>query len=243
MTGIASGPPTRAKIPRELRRRSLRVAEAYPLPGGFVRVILTGPDIEGFESTGPTDHCKLVINDEGEHGRHYTPIPMPGAIAFDILTHGAGAVSRWAERLPIGDTVRVMGPRSSLEFPNNTSHLVLVGDAAAFPPLGRWLSHPSRTMRTDVVLHGPGGSYLEDREVATFREIPFDITGQALLDCVRSLTFTSGTYVWAGGEASSLVPLRRWLRTSAPAMKVDGYWKQGVADRDHHAPLDPEENE
>ena len=46
------------------------------------------------------------------------------------------------------------------------------------------------------------------------------------------------TFVWAAGEADSLVPLRRALRQRGLARAqydIDGYWRTGVANLDHHA--------
>lgn len=55
------------------------------------------------------------------------------------------------------------------------------------------------------------------------------------------------TYVWAAGEATSLIPIRRHLRREVGLGKeqvaVDGYWRRGAADFDHHAPLDPTDPE
>jgi NADPH-dependent ferric siderophore reductase len=50
--------------------------------------------------------------------------------------------------------------------------------------------------------------------------------------------------VWAAGEATGLIPVRRALRRQRELgkdrAKVDGYWRRGVAGLDHNAPLDPE---
>lgn len=242
--------PTRLKIPRELRARRLNVREATRIPGGFIRIILAGEELDGFESTGPNDHCKLFVPDgTGEmQGRHYTPLHMPGGeIAFDIVTHDDGVISSWAEKLPIGEQVKVGGPRSSLEYPVGASSLVLIGDSSAFPPIRRFLEGLPKGLRADVVIHGDGGEYFDDWPGVFFHHVPFDLTGQSMLDRVRVLPMDRGTYVWAGGEATTLVPLRKWLRRESPidrqAMKIDGYWKQGITDRDHHAPLDPEAGE
>ena len=60
---------------------------------------------------------------------------------------------------------------------------------------------------------------------------------------LRDLPIAPTAVVFLAGEASDLVPLRRHLRRerSLPASQVDaqGYWKRGVANHDHHAPLDP----
>jgi NADPH-dependent ferric siderophore reductase len=45
------------------------------------------------------------------------------------------------------------------------------------------------------------------------------------------------------GEATMLAPLRRYLRRElglpAEQVSASGYWKRGIVNLDHHAPLDP----
>ncbi|MBN9613092.1 MAG: SIP domain-containing protein, partial [Actinobacteria bacterium] len=49
------------------------------------------------------------------------------------------------------------------------------------------------------------------------------------------------------GEATALIPLRRHLRRERelPKAQVDvhGYWKRGTAGHDHHAPVDPSDDD
>ena len=49
--------------------------------------------------------------------------------------------------------------------------------------------------------------------------------------------------MFLAGEADILVPLRRYLRheLQLPAEQVSasGYWRRGIVNLDHHAPLDP----
>jgi NADPH-dependent ferric siderophore reductase len=51
-------------------------------------------------------------------------------------------------------------------------------------------------------------------------------------------------FVWAAGEAGAMRPVRRHLRERGLPkdwVDVDGYWKRGVANHDHHAPIDDDE--
>lgn len=45
-------------------------------------------------------------------------------------------------------------------------------------------------------------------------------------------------FVWAAGEAGDIRPIRRYLRNEVGLPKrqthVDGYWKRGVVNHDHH---------
>jgi NADPH-dependent ferric siderophore reductase len=62
---------------------------------------------------------------------------------------------------------------------------------------------------------------------------------------LRSLPIGPGTFVFLAGEATTLVPLRRYLRRElglGPDQVVaTGYWKRGISGLDHHAPVDPDD--
>jgi NADPH-dependent ferric siderophore reductase len=70
-----------------------------------------------------------------------------------------------------------------------------------------------------------------------------DSDGDALIALFDRVGTDAGTFVFAAGEASALVPLRRHLRTAlglAPEqVAISGYWRRGTAGFDHHAPIDP----
>ena len=68
--------------------------------------------------------------------------------------------------------------------------------------------------------------------------------GPGLLErAVREVELPPGDgYVWIAGEATGLVAVRRHLRRErglpAHRVHVDGYWRRGTADHDHHAPVE-----
>ncbi len=64
-----------------------------------------------------------------------------------------------------------------------------------------------------------------------------------LVEIARTQDITDDTFVWAAGEATVLVPLRRWLKQERGLprehLSLHGYWRRGDEGFDHHAPLDP----
>jgi len=61
-----------------------------------------------------------------------------------------------------------------------------------------------------------------------------------LEQAARALDLPPGDgYVWMAGEAGALRPIRRHLRDERgihpDRLHVDGYWKRGVVNLDHHA--------
>jgi NADPH-dependent ferric siderophore reductase len=125
---------------------------------------------------------------------------------------------------------------------------VLVADETALPAFTRWLTMLPESTRITALLDVADEEvepYLSDEQVARasvewlYRE---DGPGQ-LEEAVRSLTFGPDAFVWAAGEASDLVPVRRYLKHGVglrpDQLDVQGYWKRGIVNRDHHEPIDP----
>jgi NADPH-dependent ferric siderophore reductase len=195
--------------------------------------------------------------------RDYTPRALRSGLGgteldVDFVLHGSdvgedavpgGPASAWATSASEGDEVVVAGPRGSRGMPVGVARVVLVADETALPAASRWLERLPAGIPVTAVLD------LADEDVDPYTqgtswdrasvERLYRVDGPGQLDeAVRSLGRPEADeYVWAAGEAGGLVPVRRYLRgelglTSEQA-KVEGYWKRGVTNRDHHAPLDP----
>ena len=125
---------------------------------------------------------------------------------------------------------------------------MLIADETALPAFTRWLDLLPESTRITALLD------VADEEVEPYLSAEqterasvewlyrIDGPGQ-LAEAVRSLEFGPETYVWAAGEASTLVPIRRYLKNDAglrpDQLDVQGYWRRGVVNLDHHAPIDP----
>ena len=258
---------TRLQVRHELRQRRLTVAAVRPITSRIVRVTLTG-ELDGFAAEGPTDHLKVFFPDPatgqiatpGFHAgglglsapgavvsRDYTPADhRPGELDLDMVLHGdAGPASAWASRATVGDPLVVAGPKTSKLVPDGLTGLVLVVDESAFPTAARWLRLTPPDVPVALLLDAPGAPddaarYFDGvagAERATIR------AGIDLEAALRALPIDPGTVVVLAGEATTLVPLRRYLRRELglPAQQViaSGYWRRGVAGLDHHAPIDP----
>ena len=252
--------------------RRLNVAAIRKLSPGFVRITLTGDDLVGFVSSGPAEHCKLFLPDPAtgtisaptlvdgamqrpERGsmivRDYTPREFRGGespeLDFDFYLHGDGPASAWAAAAAVGDPLVVAGPRASRMPPVGAARVALAADESALPALARWIETLPAEVEIVVfatVSNESDAAYLEPAHVNRARLVWVDNQTDALERALRACgPISDDTYVWAAGEATSLIPVRRYLRRElglpASQVKVDGYWKQGEAGRDHHAPIDP----
>lgn len=183
--------------------------------------------------------------------REYRPAGNGRAeLDVDFVLHGdAGPASAWASRAQVGDELAIGGPKGSKLPPPGIDRLILVADETALPSATRWI----RLVGDDVAVTALLGvadatveDYFED-DVAARADIEWlpRTDGPGLVeDALRSLgPIGERTYVAMVGEAGSLVPLRRYLRRElglpADQVAATGYWRQGVVNLDHHAPIDP----
>ncbi|CAN5403391.1 siderophore-interacting protein [soil metagenome] len=187
--------------------------------------------------------------------RDYTPLGVhvgaDGAPTLDIdfVLHGdEGPASAWAARATVGDELGVAGPRGSRLAPTDLGGLLVIADENALPATRRWLGLvPAAipvTALFDVADEAATG-YFEGGDARVNAEWLFRRDGAGQLEeALRSLgPIDDETFVFLAGEATTLVPLRRYLRheLGLPAEQVaaSGYWKRGIVNLDHHAPLDP----
>lgn len=214
-----------------------------PQTGALNAPTALGPDVDGVTPPeGPTI------------ARDYTPLNQRTddagrtLIDLDFLLHpNPGTASAWAESAKPGDELVIAGPRGSRSVPHAAPRVVLVVDGTALPAASRYLTELPDTTPIEVVLdiEGPLDWVSQYLHQQGGREVAVHAGGAELVDAVTAVGVDSGTFVFAAGEASRLVNLRRYLRRelALPAEQIafSGYWKRGVANFDHHTPIDPEE--
>ncbi|MEO6114927.1 MAG: siderophore-interacting protein [Pseudolysinimonas sp.] len=264
---------SREHVRHPLVVRRLRVSAVHRVVPSIVRVTLTGPELTGFASVGPSDHMKVFFPDpqtglltlpevgadgmmqRGTEGvvisRDYTPRAVrPGELDIDLVVHGSDApASAWAELAKVGDELGIGGPRGSRLVPEGVERLLVIADETALPATGRWLDLLPAEVPVTALFH------VADETVESY----FDSAAAGRMDAewithadghtqleesLRSLgRIDKGTFVFLAGEADILVPLRRYLRHElflpADQISASGYWRRGIVNLDHHAPLDP----
>jgi NADPH-dependent ferric siderophore reductase len=242
---------TREAVRHEVRRRHGTVVGRQELPGTLVRITLGGDDLDGFTSLGPEDHVKLFFPDaDGVVGRDYTPSefrPLGASsgpeLDIDFVVHGTdGPASAWASAAMEGDELDFGGPRGSRLAPTGFRNALLIADPSGLPALRRWVRAFDGEPVTHAILFGGASpDYLDETErAAVLLQVVED--GRDVLEVVQAQDVDEDTFVWAAGEASTLVPVRRHLKAQELPKEnrsLHGYWKRGEAGLDHHAPLDP----
>lgn len=159
-----------------IRIRRLDVLRREQVTPKMVRVVLGGPELDGFESHVPDEHVKLVFPDEdtgitraprqAENGMSLDwerPFPPTrdytirryareaGEVWIDFVVHAVGRASAWAQRAEPGDEIWVAGPRPSLIVPPDFTYQLLFADHTALPALARWLEELPESVRAFAV--------------------------------------------------------------------------------------------
>lgn len=223
------------------------------------------PDPATGELTAPTkteDGSIQRPDSAVSFNRDYTPAHFAPAtegadatVDFDFYLHdNSGLATEWARKAAPGDQVAIVGPRGSVMPPKDAKHFLLIADETGFTAFSRWLRLiPEDAKVTGIVLVEDEGledffSPKEGQKVNIEWLYRFDGPGQ-LIEAVRSAAdlITDETFVWAAGEAGELVPVRRFfkydLELDRSQYHIQGYWKQGIVNRDHHEPIDPTDPE
>jgi NADPH-dependent ferric siderophore reductase len=176
----------------------------------------------------------------------------PDALELDVdmVLHGDGPGSTFAANARPGVQVGVLGPRGSEIVPYVFDWYLLGCDETGLPALGRWLEALPAGSKAFAYCEVADAS--EEQELRSDADVTITWVhrdgvaagrSEALAEAVQSFAPPAGDgFAWFGAEATTLKPIRRHLRNGLGLPKhqvdVDGYWKAGVADHDHHDGLD-----
>ena len=162
------------RVRHDLRFRTLTVAAVQDLTPSLRRVVLEGPELDGFVSLGFDDHVKIFPAAEGEAAvlptlgpdgpifpeprpamRDYTPRafdPTTNRLTLDFVTGHGGPATEWAMAARPGATLGVGGPRGSFVVPTDYADHVLIGDETALPAIARRLEELPPQARAHAVV-------------------------------------------------------------------------------------------
>ncbi|WP_024286134.1 siderophore-interacting protein [Cellulomonas sp. KRMCY2] len=174
--GVATSPVR--KVPLPLVARTLTVRRVEDLSDSLRRIVLAGPELEGFASDGPTDHLKVCFPAEpdarpvlptlvdgrwadvpGVVQRDYTVRTFDrsaGEVALEMVSGEHGPAARWAAQARPGQELGLLGPRSSKIVPLDRDWYLLAADEAGVPGLRNWLDRIPATARVQAFIEVGG---------------------------------------------------------------------------------------
>jgi NADPH-dependent ferric siderophore reductase len=224
------------------RQFDATVLRREQLSAHLVRLVLGGPGLASFTSTGiPDEWVGLVVPGQFQ-SRYYTVRSWAdGELVLDVVVHEVGLVTEWAQLDVVGQTVTITEPKGSFAMPADASWLLLVGDLTAMPAMARIAESVTVPTRIWAEVSDDLSSYLPAAADVTWLAPP--APGESgLAAAVETIDWPAGEgYFWMAGESAQMRAIRKHLmrerRLPSSAYDVMGYWR-GVAQRQPRA-VDP----
>lgn len=209
-------------------------------PAASVRLLLPRPGTD--QLVMPTWNGNEFLLPDGERPtiRTFTPHgtgPETPELDIDIVLHGTGSASEWAERAKPGDRAAVSGPGRGYEIDASASAFLLAGDQTAIPAISQLLEAIPADLPVTAMIEvaePDARMALPDHpksEIQWLDLTPGDAPGNALVAAVREAALDPAAQVWAAGEAAAVQRIRRHLFDDRDLPRsqatVRGYWKHG----------------
>lgn len=202
----------------------------------LIRLVLGGPGLADFTSTGIADEWVGLIVPGQFQSRYYTVRSWAdGELTLDVVVHESGLVTEWATRPGgcVGETITLTEPKGSYGPPPDAQWLLLVGDLTGMPAMARICAENAAgaNLPTRVWAETPDDlpDYLPNGPEVTWLTPPSEDTSR-LAEVVEGIDWPEGTgYFWMAGESSQMRAIRKHLmrvrRLPARAYDVMGYWR------------------
>ncbi len=205
----------------------------------MVRLVVSGPELEGFSVGEFTDHyvkCRF-----GETTRTYTVRdwdPELLQLTLDFVVHGdEGLAGPWAAHAAPGDTLLLNGPGGGYSPSPTAAWHLLSGDESALPAIAVALQRIPAGVPVFVVAEVDGPA--DQLPLATPGELKLQWIHRRgaigedpdlQLNLIRQLELPDGVgHAFIHGEAESVLRIRRHLLQdrgmARDQMSATGYWK------------------
>jgi NADPH-dependent ferric siderophore reductase len=219
------------------------VVRREQLSANFVRIVLGGPGLAGFTSTGIPDEWVALTVPGQFQTRYYTVRSVSdGELTLDVVVHEHGLVTQWAAGDCLGHSVTVSEPKGSFTLPPGARWLLLVGDLTALPAVARIIeTHRDLAVSAWVETPDTPLRHYVDAEISWSTPPPGVESATSAI--VESITWPPGDgYFWMAGESAQMRAIRkhlmRELKLPGSAYDVMGYWRGGAQRRQPRA-VDP----
>ena len=243
--------------------RVLRVKEAFHLTPHMIRVIFTGPELEGFPEGRDGGNCKLLLPDANETLSAFKlrlsggPAPVKrtytvrsydaenGELAIDFVDHGdTGPASRWARAAKPGSFLGFAGPSTSKVTNFDADWYLVAADPSAIPVAAAALEAMPRDAKGVAIFEVPSIEDKQDIDMPSGIEAHWlihpdpSIASSAQEKLIRGLDWNQGrVQTCIAGESGVIKSLRAFLAQEKEVPRADtyisGYWKIGLVEDEH----------
>ena len=255
-TGPDSIPPRARREPPRFRRVAVRSVRARS--PHLVGITLAGEELEGLTIEEPAASVRLLLprvpglplvvpqwngNEfllpDGHRPviRTFSPRRVDAdalELHIDVVVHGEGVASRWAEAAAPGREAAISGPGRGYTIDPAAPAFLLAGDESAIPAISQLLELlPDVPTQVHIEVSRPDARVaLADHPRATvaWHDLPRgEPSGTAFVAAVRDAELPEGVRVWVAGEAAAVQRVRKYLfdERGVPRAQgtVRGYWK------------------
>ncbi len=158
-------------------------------------------------------------------------------LTLDIVIHGRGLLTEWAETVAIGSDVAVSGPGRGYAIATDATRYVLGGDESALPALTQVLDAIPTATPVHVAVEAVDRAAItrlarRDGVTVEIAIVDADATpGAALVELLATAPMPTATRVWVAGEAAAVQRIRRICFEARAVPRahctIRGYWKAG----------------
>jgi NADPH-dependent ferric siderophore reductase len=225
------------------------VTEVSWLTPSMVRVVVGGPDLEGFGVGAFTDHyvkCRFEDKTRSYTVRGWDPDHR--LLTLDFVVHGdRGIAGPWAAGAKPGDRLEMMGPGGGYAPSPGADWHLMVGDDAVLPAIAVSLSRVPAGVPVSVVVEVDGPEHRQPLDspgelevVWVYRSTGAGQDPSLQLEAVRALSLPDGRgHAFVHGEATTVRLIRRHLVLErglpAESLSATGYWKVRRTDEEWRA--------
>ncbi len=155
-------------------------------------------------------------------------------VALDIVRHGDGLISQWAQMARSGAQFGAMGPAGMSAFPA-AEHYLLGADLTALPSLARLIPTLPDTATGDVVVDVsddfPVENYLQGSRLSIHRVNQVKGNEAVLHEFFRVAELRKPDFAWFAGEFDTAQDLRNYFKKKLGLGKGNqlsvAYWRRG----------------
>jgi NADPH-dependent ferric siderophore reductase len=226
------------------------------------RITLTGPALEGFDSGLPAASVRLLLGPDTARVtlpvwrgnefllangsrpiiRTLTPLRLESDstnLVIEVIRHGQGPLSHWADTTTTGDLVAVSGPGRGYEIDTTARSFLLGGDESAVPAINTILAAvPSEAdVRVLIEVRDRDASVelpAHPRAIVRWLELENGSRpGSALHAAIEEVPLGPDMRVWVAGEAAAMQKVRHHFFDNHELPRsnvvIRGYWKHDRA--------------